>query len=406
MPGSFIAGSAATQRMIAMTKYASARLMMAAGIAALILAAAIAPARAQDVAPDTPAELRDFKLNPEKAPPVQQPLPTTEPVSKPVPTTQPAVVTVPAVRAVQERVTAPRPPAARPQPAKASAVPSRPSAPPIIAKPAAERQRDVISVAPAETDDRAPVQSPAPEIAPPSAAPATPSNSTFPWQYILVALLVAAGLAIAWLLKRRRAIARVQPAITQPIEEAAHDHHIANSDPPAKLAAVPAASNRPKLEVSFIPERASISLKNLTINGRLHIANNGESDAAELRLNAAVISASKGQEEAISSYFASPWTHGKDLGSAKVGEQIALEMDLMIPIADLQTFAMGAQQLLVPIILARVAYQWDEGDQNGEAQLSWLIGREASPPKPKMGALRLDLGPRSFGSLGQRPLFA
>ena len=397
--------------MIAMTKYASARLMMAAGIAAPILAAAIAPARAQDVAPDTPAELRDFKLNPEKAPPVRQPLPTTEPVSNPATTSQPPVVAVPSVRAVQERASAPRLPATRPQPAKPSAAPSRALAPLIVERPEAERQPDVFSPAPAEADDRIPTQSPAegpsaPEITTPVAAPATPSNSTFPWQYILAALLVAAGLTIAWLLIRRRAIARVQPPITQPIEDAAHDHHIAIPDPPAKLAAVPAAPNRPKLEVSFIPERASISLKNLTINGRLHIANNGEGDAAELRLNAAVISASKGQEEAISSYFTSPWTHGKDLGSAKVGEQIALEMDLMIPIADLQTFAMGTQQLLVPIILARVAYQWDEGAQNDEAQLSCLIGREASPPKPKMGALRLDLGPRSFGSLGQRPLFA
>jgi hypothetical protein len=35
-----------------------------------------------------------------------------------------------------------------------------------------------------------------------------------------------------------------------------------------------------------------------------------------------------------------------------------------------------------------------------------MVGREANPPQPKMGPFRLDLGPRRFASLGQRPLFA
>jgi hypothetical protein len=55
-------------------------------------------------------------------------------------------------------------------------------------------------------------------------------------------------------------------------------------------------------------------------------------------------------------------------------------------------------------MLANIEYEWGEGGHD-VAKLACLIGREANPPKPKMAPLRLDLGPRSFTPLGQRPVF-
>jgi hypothetical protein len=66
---------------------------------------------------------------------------------------------------------------------------------------------------------------------------------------------------------------------------------------------------------------------------------------------------------------------------------------------------LGDQRLMVPIILATLQYRVDGQPNPLRAEMAHMIGREANPPKPKMGPLRLDLGPRSFAPLGTRPLY-
>ncbi len=392
-----------------MTQYASLRVALA------VFAAA--PAAAQDVAPGTPAELRDFKLNPEKAPPVRQPLPTTEPLVRPPTNAKSSAIVPSAIEASPRAAPLPRVPAARKQPDVRKQItkpnmPKRGIAPAVTAKPVAVKPPVPVQALPVVRDDNdkaeldraptPPLENTAPALSP------SPALSP-PWPYILAALLAAAALAMRLIFARRfrrplrlrrRDLARA-PDWTKPDSVTP----VASPPVPAPVTA-PIPVPRPKLEINFAPENARISLTNLTIKGQLLIVNAGAADAAAMRLNAAVISASKDQAEAAAAYFVKPMPHGKLLGAAKIGEQIALEMDLMVPIADLQTFVMGKQQLLVPIILVRLAYHWDDDRHNDEVQLSCLIGRESIPAKPKMGAIRLDLGPRSFGSLGQRPLFA
>jgi hypothetical protein len=47
-------------------------------------------------------------------------------------------------------------------------------------------------------------------------------------------------------------------------------------------------------------------------------------------------------------------------------------------------------------------YEWGEG-RTGQTSMSYLVGREPETPSTKMGAFRLDLGPRVYRSVGQRP---
>ncbi len=402
----------------------------------LTAVSASVPGTAQDVAPETPSELRDFKLDPEKAPPVWQPLPTTEPVAKPV--VKPAVTAAPIGEVPPVRIPAARAQSVKPALAKAAIPRSRGAGPQAEAKsmpsPAVKNTEPVRVLTP----DPVPIGAnelaankgiPATQAVPNStdgeaisAVPAPPfAAATLPWQWILAALMLAMGAAVTFLVHRRKATHDIRN-IMDPVKVTDDGRHINAPDMISELTSIPKFASapfgaaisaiRPKLEIRFVPEKASISVANLTIKGRLHIVNSGADSADAMRLNAAVISASNGQAAAISRYFAGAMPPGKELGAAKPGEQIALEMDLMIPIADLQTFVAGDQKLLVPIILARLSYQWgdatqqDLGLQRDEAQLSCLIGRESAPPKPKMGALRLDLGPRNFVSLGQRPVLA
>ena len=111
----------------------------------------------------------------------------------------------------------------------------------------------------------------------------------------------------------------------------------------------------------------------------------------------AVIFTSK---NAIDHFFAQPQAMSSSpIISVKPGEQIGLNLELSIALDEMQTFVVDGRSLLVPILVASLS------DASGElARVTCMVGREATPPQPKMGPLRLDQGPRSFDRLGQRAL--
>ncbi len=159
------------------------------------------------------------------------------------------------------------------------------------------------------------------------------------------------------------------------------------------------------IKIDFIPERATITFATLTIKGQLQISNEGQADAKDMELRAGLISASHQQQQVVELFFGTSHdiTPNK-LGEAKAGERIGLDLELSVPLSEMHSFPLGDQRLIVPIILATLQYRG--GDKAGplRVDLASMIGREATPPQPKMGPLRLDLGPRSFAPLGTRPL--
>jgi hypothetical protein len=388
-------------------------------------AAGMDAAGAQDVAPETPPELRDFRLDPEK--PKSAPGPSAGPSAEPI-IEPPNIAPSPGSAPVRVPVRAPviRTPASR-TPAVAAPVREIPAA----AAPAPEVSPEVTAPAPTAAQQSAPQAMPDAAIADAPRDGAEPGEGEpggdlwtplwTQWKWLLAALIgVFSAALLAFILYRRRA-PRVDAAAEgdavpviplEPAEDERTAHVMPVTPDPMPAPPAPAAApNRPQLDISFVPAKASISLTNLTITGQLRIVNAGGGDAGAMQLNAAIISANEAQEEMIAAYFsgdAGPGQEpGKELGTAKAGERIALDLDLMIPLSELRTFGFGTQKLLVPIVLARVTYQWGAADamQSDEARLSCLIGREATPPTAKMGALRLDKGPRSFASIGQRPVF-
>ncbi len=91
------------------------------------------------------------------------------------------------------------------------------------------------------------------------------------------------------------------------------------------------------------------------------------------------------------------------LGEAKVGERLAMQIEMSMPAAELQCFEVQSRRIMVPVMVANLAYDWVGGSDM--VKLACLVGKEAEPPAPKMAPFRLDLGPRSFAPLGQRPLY-
>ena len=405
---------------------------------------------AQDVVPQTPPELRDFKLDPEKPKPEPKPLPQDTPQAPPAndtprqpqvvrpqpavtgtvvrPTPRPVII-VPDVTPIAPTRSAPAP--IKERSATSTSAPPTPQSPAVAAPPpqTAGPPQDGGGPTPAATFTTEPQTNPS-AAAPNGQAPTAEtsdvsanSSSPFPYWWIMIAAAAIAG-AIVLFLRRRKAVAYEPETVPEQSEYAASE----SIDTPAALAAietetitpppfsipVPVAAKpkrrekRPNLEISFIPEKATLSLAKLTIKGQIRIINNGNAEAKSIQLRAAIISASVHQEQDIELFHSHLQTPGDEIGTATIGERIAMDIDLIIPLTELSSFAIGDKQLFAPIVVAHVDYAWGNGTapKRDIAKISCLIGREATPPKPKMAPLRLDLGPRSFTPLGQRPVFA
>ena len=376
------------------------RAPMALSIAIAILAV-LAGSRnvsAQDAIPETPPELRDFRLDPVRPAPQPQP----EPPQGPEPGTE-TVNPPPAVSTVPERETAqPRPqprreilvPRSEPQAASATSPQQAPVAEPPIGAVEPDTVADEIDVA---SPDPAPVGD-------------TSATSVTLGQVLGALALVAITLLGVFLFRRRRKAADYSDI--QSAESTVMPEH----NEPAQLlvpmlpVAIPEPSSRakkPHITLDFIPEKATLSFNMLTIKGQLRLINEGDAVAKGMELRAGLISASALQDKAIAAFHSeSVNIKPESLGEAKVGERIGMAIELSVPLTDMQTFQVGDQKLLVPIMVANLAYGSDSKVNSEVAHIACMIGREANPPASKMGPLRLDLGPRSFASLGQRPLYA
>ena len=60
------------------------------------------------------------------------------------------------------------------------------------------------------------------------------------------------------------------------------------------------------------------------------------------------------------------------------------------------------RRLFIPVVAFNIVYGWGERGR-GQISASYLVGVEGKAPSEKMGAFRLDLGPRIYRTVGQRP---
>ena len=68
---------------------------------------------------------------------------------------------------------------------------------------------------------------------------------------------------------------------------------------------------------------------------------------------------------------------------------------------EVRAIELQGRRIFVPSVAINVAYDWGE-DGEGRTSKSWLVGRKADNPAARMGAFRLDLGPRIYRSVGRK----
>ena len=382
--------------------------MRAFSAAVLLATLAVLPqyaVQAQDAVPDTPPELRDFRLDQ----PQSQPQPTTQPTPQAEP--PPVVRTVPDPAAQQpapvtRTAPTPRRTEASQQSAAAAPVANEVTVPEQIAEDTTPSDASADPVVPVASDVTA------------APAPAPSDNNVDLFSAIAAGIAAVGLLACLWARRRRQRKADNvdESSETGTIEAPAPlaDENVADlapktstPTPPPSSTATPSLAVAPNdVTIAFYPEKATVSFTTLTVQGQLQINNAGKAVVRDMQLRAVLLSASSQQQTAVETFFAKPGQIPKNpLGDAKPGERLGLSLELSVPLNEMQTFPLGEQQLLVPIVVASLSYSDDQGKRAGEARLANMIGREAQPPQPKMGPLRLDKGPRSFAPLGQRPIY-
>ena len=68
---------------------------------------------------------------------------------------------------------------------------------------------------------------------------------------------------------------------------------------------------------------------------------------------------------------------------------------------DMRAVVLDDKYLFVPVIAVNALYDWGDG-RSGQTSKSYVVGRELQQPSDKMGAFRVDQGPRVWRTVGQR----
>jgi MYXO-CTERM domain-containing protein len=323
-------------------------------------------------------QLRDFRLTP-SGPQPAQPQPAPPPVVvAPPPATSNQAQPAPTRQAERPTTAAPTRAPARTEPQ--TQPPAQTQAPP--AQPAPQPQAPVL-----------------PQAAPP--APAA-TNSTpeatgegFPWRYAIpagAALLIA----LAFLLRRRRRSALIAEAA----EAAAPPAPRPAAPVPAAPPPVPVA--RPWLELRLKAEKAAATLDETVVHFELEIENSGESAARNLRIDVKMFNAGQEQDQEIGAFFRTAGRESTKLNLPGIaaGQTGAIRGEVAMPRDEMRAVVLENKYLFIPMIAVNALYDWGDGEM-GQTSKSYVVGRELEQ-NDKMGAFRVDLGPRIWKTVGQR----
>ena len=337
-----------------------------------------------------PPQLRDFSLQPQErivtqpTPPAQAPVQ----VAPPPPTTQ-AQPSTPAPRREREQ---PRP---APEPQGATAGPPAQAPAATIPPPAAE------APAPAPVILPPPAAEPAAPEATPAATPEDEAPAGTPyWLYLLG--LVVVGLGAFALLRRRNRRPAEAPIARAPIADAPISAAPAAPAAPPAPRAEPGA--RPWIEIEVKAERAAFTQQEATVNFELAISNSGPVPARNLKVDVKLINAGAEQDKEIGAFFRTAGRDSTKLNLPGIGPDSTgvINGEVGMRVEDMRAVTLDGRMLFIPVMAINILYEWDDG-RIGQSSKSYVVGRELEAASEKMGAFRVDQGPRIWRTIGQRP---
>ena len=116
-----------------------------------------------------------------------------------------------------------------------------------------------------------------------------------------------------------------------------------------------------------------------------------------------MINAGADQDRQIEAFFAEPLSREGPPAIPAIlsGAEVQIKTGVTLAKDRIREITIQGRRLFIPVVAFNVFYEWDDG-RVGQTSMSYVVGREAATPQEKMGAFRLDLGPRLYRSVGQR----
>jgi hypothetical protein len=215
------------------------------------------------------------------------------------------------------------------------------------------------------------------------------------WVYLLAAAVL--GLAGYAFLQRRRAAERRSLALIEP-----EQMPVPQPSPPRVPRPDPVP--RPWIEVDLVAERATADPEESVVEFELTLRNSGGSTAHNLRLQAKLICGTLEQDKEITDFHRKkPGEHRTlDIPDLPAGEEIKIKGRVDIKRADMKALRVEQRLLFIPLVAVNAFYEWNN-NRSGQTSKSFLVGREKPDDADRMAPFRLDLGPRIYRSVGQRP---
>ena len=410
----------------------------------LLLASAAAPAAAQDA----PPSVNDFKLPPPSQPridprlqgpalrPAPVPLPTEQPTAAPprqrpsiaqpnAPTSAPTSETQSSARrTAPDRTPSTAPgrvptirPAARPttrEQVRPGAIPTGEIAPPVPSQPPA------FEPAPTMSGGDAAAQTPTtPTVAPTGSSQSLPAGERSVWPLVLLglAVLMALGAVLVALRRGRRserrpAEPRAPTAATPPAPPVPAPVPTPRVKPVAAPAPAPLtnAAHDPAdgamadgpLRLLFEPMEAHATPFGTTLKARITVANAGDAPITDAALRLAIAGAGP-EGDAKMRVMLAGGAEGiaEPLADLAPGEVRTLDRSLRVGAREFRPIQLADRTIFVP----QVAFDLTGQSAGAPVRLSGacLVGRRPTQTGAKMGPFRLDLGPRHYRDLMQRP---
>jgi LPXTG-motif cell wall-anchored protein len=246
------------------------------------------------------------------------------------------------------------------------------------------------------------------------------------WLPLVAGAAAAALLALGALLllrRRRRSAEAAEPEFEQS-EAAAAEREIAEPTPPitppspAAVASPPPRTAppaqpagdvvgikvRPWIELEFRPARATTTDAEATVHFDLILHNSGTAPARDIRIEVRMFNAGPDQEREIESFYGEPIRDRTPPGLAGLPPrgEVQLSSAVALPKEHVREIEVQGRRLFIPTVAFNIVYDWGTG-RIGQTSMAFVVGREAETPTAKMGAFRLDLGPRLYRTVGQRP---
>lgn len=160
----------------------------------------------------------------------------------------------------------------------------------------------------------------------------------------------------------------------------------------------------PRLLLDFTTLGVDVTLVNAVARYHLGVTNMGDLALSNLTLHGAVVQARRGMPPTVDPMRGDALLpHLQKIADIDAGGTQRCEGQIRLPLNQIEPIEMQGRLLFVPVVHIWIGYDGPDGTRYAVTQ-SFVLGEESSPPGPRVGPLRLDLGPRRFTAIGQRPL--